>query len=334
MARTLFKIVYSRFKQFGGLRVVRYYARMGALRPLVRGIMRNPFSRRSVLGAYQKAVVIVGEHLKKQYESLMWERKDLYSAQDLVHEKSRIVWFCWLQGMEQAPQIVKVCYASLVKRLPDREVRFVDGNNWKEYVELPDYILKKWEKKQIPPAHFADILRLELLIRYGGTWNDATVLCTGITPENEKDTLSYLDADLFMFQYTEPGSNQWGGISNWFISACSNNEVLMVLRDMVFVYWKDYDCMIDYYIFHLFFSMLRAAYPEPIAAMPYGYSRRSLALGYNWGKRFDKEKWDRLTSKVCFHKLSYNVRDKVKKDKGNYYHFIVGGGGMESLNAE
>ena len=31
---------------------------------------------------------------------------------------------------------------------------------------------------QITKTHLSDLLRLELLIRYGGTWIDATVFCT------------------------------------------------------------------------------------------------------------------------------------------------------------
>ena len=44
-------------------------------------------------------------------------------------------------------------------------------------------------------AAFTDMLRLELLCQYGGTWIDATVLCTGGEGINE-----LLDPDLFVFQ--------------------------------------------------------------------------------------------------------------------------------------
>ena len=323
MARTLLKIVYSRYKQFGGMRVVCHYARMGALKPLVKGIIKNPFSRQAYLSAYQDAARVVGRHLMVQYAPLMKERREYYAQQHLEHEKHKIIWFCWMQGMEQAPKMVKVCHASIVKNLPDREVKIVDGLNWREYVELPGYIVEKWNNNQIPPAHFADLLRVSLLIKYGGTWIDSTVLCTGLYPQNEKETLSYLDADLFMFQYTRPGSNQWGGIGNWFITSCTNNEVLLVLRDMLFAYWNDYGCMLDYYIFHQFFSMLRSVYPSEIAAMPYGYAPRSLELGRHWGDVFNQERWDNLVLRVCFHKLSYNVREKVERGNDNYYHYLV-----------
>lgn len=320
---SLFHILRTRIRQFGGWRVVRIYAKNGALWPMIKAILRNPFSRQSYKKAYSVAVRKMEPILYDAYDSVMRERKGYYASQSLEHHRSKIVWFCWLQGMEKAPLIIKVCYESLVRNLNDREIRVIDERNWKEFVQLPEFVVRKWEKQQIPPAHFTDLLRLELLIRYGGTWIDSTVLCTGLTPENERETLSFLDADLFMFQYTRPASNQWGGIGNWFISSCTNNEVLMVLRDMLYAYWKDYDCLVNYYVFHLFFSMLREVYPNEIASMPYGYAMRSLALVTHWGEPFKQEQWDRLTSKVCFHKLAYSVKKEALIGRDNYYHHVI-----------
>ncbi len=320
---TLYKILPFRYKQFGGPRVVRIYAKMGAFWPMVKQIMRNPFSRHSYKRAYTIAIRRVEPFLREKYAPMMVERKVYYQKQSLVHVRSNKVWFCWLQGIEQAPVVIRTCYHSIMQNLADWDVRLIDETNWRNYVDLPDYIIKRWEKKQIPPAHFTDLIRLQLLIRYGGTWIDSTILCTGFTPQNEQYTKSYLDADLFMFQYTRPGSIQWGGIGNWFITACTNNEVLMVLRDMLFAYWKDYDCIIDYYIFHLFFSMLREVFPKEIAAMPYGYCIPSLTLVHHWEEQFDKEKWEQFTSKVCFHKVTYLIKQSILNDKVNYYHYII-----------
>ncbi len=321
----LAQILRSRYRQFGGWKVVRIYAGNGALWPMLKAILHNPFSRQSYKKAYSVAVGKMEPLLRSRYTPVMRERKAFYEGQALEHRKDTVIWFCWLQGMEQAPEIVKICYASLCRHLPDREIKVIDGKNWRSYIELPDYIIEKWEKGMIPPAHFSDLLRLQLLIRYGGTWIDSTVLCTGLTPQNREATLSFLDADLFLFQYTRPGSSQWGGIGNWFISACTNNEVLLVLRDMLYAYWRDYDCMIDYYIFHLFFSMLREVFPGEIAAMPYGYAARHVALGFHWGEPFDRQKWDKLTANVCFHKLTYNVKPQVERAKDSYYRYIISG---------
>ncbi len=314
----ILQVLLIRIKQFGGFRLVCEYFKIGALWPMFKAVIRNPFNRQSYKKAYSVALSKVEPILAGKYGAMMPERKAYYTSQQLEHHRSKIIWFCWLQGLENAPDIVKVCYASLLRHFPDREIRVIDDSNWAEYVSLPEYVIDRWKKKQIPPANFSDLLRLELLIRYGGTWIDATVLCTG-----KDHTEEYLNADLFMFQYTRPGSDEWGGIGNWFISSCTNNEVLMVLRDMLYAYWTDYDCTLDYYIFHLFFSMLREVFPEEIAAMPYGYAARHIALAKHWGETFDQEKWDKLVSKVSFHKLTHVISKRTKSDSENYYNWIL-----------
>ena len=126
-----------------------------------------------------------------------------------------------------------------------------------------------------------------------------------------------------LFQYTPEGTIKDISISNWFISAHSNNEVLITLRDMLFAYWKDYECTLDYYIFHLFFKLVAKEYPEQIVAMPYGCSMNSLVLLHHWREVFDQKKWDVLTSRVCFHKLTCRVSNIVKNDTDNYYNWII-----------
>lgn len=200
--------------------------------------------------------------------------------------------------------------------------------------------MKKWEKGRIPAAMFSDLLRVELLIKYGGTWIDSTVLCTGVN-DNHNDnskysklatdsklyTLNsqlkqYMNAPLFLFQYTKVGSVPVS-ISNWFITACRNNEVLRVLREMLYAYWRDHDCVLNYYIFHLFFAMISKEYPEQMAAMPYGYSMNSLVLLHHLNDGFNQEKWNKLTSKVSFHKLAFRLNNEIINNKGNYYNWIL-----------
>jgi len=347
MSFQLFHILKTRIRQLGGLRLVREYARLGVLWLMVKAMARNPLSRQSYKNAYAVALRRVEVLLQEKYRPVMREIAEQVRNEGgstgsptvrREHKRTKKIWFCWLQGLEAAPEVVKACYNSLVRHLgvagrgstgspiarnEGYEIIVIDGKNWREYVELPEYVVEKWLKGLIPAAHFSDLLRLELLIRYGGTWIDSTVLCTGVNNDNENANVNYLDTDLFMFQYTQPGSSEWGGIGNWFISACADNPVLTVLREMLLAYWKDYDCVLDYYIFHLFFSMLRDVFPEEIGAMPYAYAPRSLALVHHWGEPFDKAKWQRLTERVCFHKLTY-MKDKVPaKVEGTYYEYIL-----------
>lgn len=332
----------SRCKQFGGAILVWQYVKLGAVPTVLKGLWRftvkGSWFKVGVFqcckGLYGEVIRRVEPFLIQKYGSKVQEFKKFNSSRELKHEHPKVIWWCWLQGIGNAPSIVKACFNSL-KQLTGYSLVVIDNSNWREYVELPGYIVKKWEKKQIPPALFSDLLRLELLIKYGGTWIDSTVLCTGFKEFNGLSSSSgstsspsvqkfkrYLDADLFLFQYTKQGSIPVS-ISNWFISACSNNEVLMVVREMLYAYWRDYDCVLDYYIFHLFFAMISKEYPEQMAAMPYGQSQRSLVLLHHWGEEFDRRKWNKLTSEVCFHKLAFRVSQNVIENKENYYNYIL-----------
>ena len=186
---------------------------------------------------------------KKSMESDVMSK---YESAVAKEEKSNIVWVCWLQGRDAAPALVKSCISSLERNLYGRDIRVLDEKGIGSYVRFPEHIERKWKKGLIPPAAYSDLLRLELLIKYGGTWIDSTVFCSG--PDYP---LEYLDAGLFMFQFARAEDRRYSGISNWFItSSRPGNPVLMVLRDMLYRYWEDFDCFVYFFVFHLFFSMM------------------------------------------------------------------------------
>ena len=321
---------------------MRAYARMGVLGAVCKECLKGVLRRKSadrIYYAYQPRIV---QALQEQYASTMRDRLVAYEKADLPHERADIVWFCWLQGVENAPLIVRICLDSLKRHLPDKEIRVVDESNRRQYVSFPDHIERRWKKGQIPPAQFSDLLRLELLIRHGGTWIDSTVLCTGNVNDNhnhnhnlnlnQNQNQNCLDADLFFFQFKQDKDAPFGGISNWFITSCQNHPLLMTLRDMLYAYWKDYDCVLEYFVFHRFFDMIAAERPDELSAMLYAYSPDCLALGHNWWRPFKQETWDKLVAEVAFHKLTYKVEDSVVKDKGNYYNYImVRGYGLEVM---
>lgn len=317
-----FKLLKRRFWEFGGWRLTKEYAKLGIVPDIIKTFFICILKRESLRAIYPAIRKKVCPMLVAKYKHIIWESKAKYEAESLPHEHPKVVWWCWLQGEENAPEIVKACLNSLRKNLPQEyEIRIIDEENWRQWVSLPDYIVEKRRKGQIPPALFSDILRLELLIRYGGSWIDSTVLCTGL--QKLPESIKLLEADLFFFQYTNPGSQRFEGISNWFISAHSNHRVLMTMRDILIAYWQDFDCTLDYYIFHLFFGGMLKAYPEEIDAMPYAYSVDALQLMKHWHEEYDQQKWSEWTSKVCFHKLSSRPKKQCKIAKKNIYRHTI-----------
>ncbi len=320
MAKYKLSKVLMLFRKFGGVRLFAAYAKLGVLGDALRSMATGFMKRKPADDVYYSYEPNVIRALQTRYFPLMQEKLAEFEGCKCEQSKPGIVWFCWLQGLELAPPIVKACYASLKRNISGKELRIIDESNRRDYVQLPEFIEQRREKGQIPPAMFADLLRLELLIKYGGTWIDATVFCSGPDYPHE-----YLDADLFFFQFAKPEVKGYSGISNWFITASSQHPFLKTLRDMLYAYWTDFDCVVEYFIFHRFFDMIASASPSEIARMPYGYSPYSLSLRRHWHESFDQSRWDKLTARVSFHKLAHQDVGGVEGNPDNYYNHILQG---------
>ena len=55
--------------------------------------------------------------------------------------QSDVVWVCWLQGLEKAPQLVKACIAS-IKRHVSQKVILITAENYLEFVNIPENDLR------------------------------------------------------------------------------------------------------------------------------------------------------------------------------------------------
>lgn len=261
----------------------------------------------------------VSPMLRKEFFPFMRHQEKCYSTQNLSHNRSNKVWFFWMQGIEEAPDVVRICLKSLKKYLIDKDIVVLDGSNIHDYVVLPDFINAKHEKGIISHAKFSDLLRLELLIKYGGTWIDSTVLCSDAHYPSE-----LLDSDLFVFQRFRKGTKTFGGLSNWFITSCTNNIILLILRDLLYEYWRRYDCDVDYFIFHLFFCMIAEYHQEEIANMLKQSNGYPLALGSRLTERYDEVWYEKLCSYTSFHKLTYKLNRKAHR-YGTYYDVLING---------
>ena len=85
------------------------------------------------------------------------------------------------------PEIVSICYKSLLEHSSSKTVNLITSENLNEYILVPDFIKGYLDKGKISRTHFADYIRIMLLAKYGGLWIDASVLVTGdITTETQR----------------------------------------------------------------------------------------------------------------------------------------------------
>lgn len=302
---------------------MREYWRMGLVWLVAKSIMKCAVERKPFKTIYSVVTAQVDGRLKERYGTMVNEPVDELSS--IEPSSERKVWFCWMQGLESAPMVVRMCYESLCRNITDREIVVVTESNWRELVELPLDIVMKYENGIIPHAHFTDLIRLELLARYGGTWIDSTVLMTdpSLMKDGEEQLKDILNADLFFFQYRKRRDEAYRGISNWFISASAGNRLLRTLQKMLYQYWRDYDCVVEYFVFHLFFGMIAEKWQEEVLRMPYAYSVYSLYLEQKMSDKWDEQWYEELKRHACFHKLNYRVNAEAVKKVDSFHNVLT-----------
>lgn len=223
---------------------------------------------------------------------------------NLKKEKSNKIWFCWLQGFDKAPDLVKACYNSLVENMPDNEIIFLSEGNISQYIKFPDFINKKYLEGKIGRAHYSDLLRISLLCEYGGTWIDSTVLCTS------KDFSKFIiNQPFFVFKQVDLNRKGIQPIvaSNWLISSEKNNEICLLTRDLLFNYWKKNNYAKDYFIFHFFFTMATEKYSNIWNSLPTFNNINPHILQFELNNKYTVERWNQITNYSGFHKLNHHL---------------------------
>ena len=248
-------------------------------------------------------------YLYKKYNNLI-QSLPLYKEDD---SKEDIIWWCRLQWYENAPKLNKSCLASVRKFVKNKKIVVITYENLDEYVKFPKYIYDKHDKGVMPHAHFSDLVRLELLINYWGTWIDSSVLLTWY----EK---TFFDSDFFVFNNFHRGDESIA-LSNWFITSNKNNPILKTTRDLLFEYWKRNNYLVNYYIFHMFFTMATKKYSEVWDKVPKYSNLPPHIMQYEFLEKYDEERFEELKKISSVHKLSQKV-DRRKLSKNSLFEYI------------
>ncbi|MHA0866786.1 capsular polysaccharide synthesis protein [Enterobacter wuhouensis] len=171
--------------------------------------------------------------------------------------QSRIIWICWFQGLESAPELVKRCIASVQNNAPDAQVILLTDENIPDYLALPEHIKTKYQAGLISKAQYSDIVRCSLLYQYGGIWMDATVFMTRPVPESfYQRTFSSL-----RFDAAENALSQ-GYWTAYFLAAQKGNALVKLVRDILYRYWQHHDALIEYFLIDYSFLYARERYPQ------------------------------------------------------------------------
>lgn len=229
---------------------------------------------------------------------------------------TKTIWTCWLQGINAAPEIVKKCIESQKVQMSGWRHVIIDEQNLNNYIEFPDYILEKWKDGIISNAHFSDLIRLELLIKYGGIWMDSTVYLSNRIP-------SYIEnSELFLFT-NDNSFDTRRTMENWFIRSRSESAFLKYIRDVLLVYWKNENKCKEYFIWNLIAYHAEKKYPDELSKMIKVPHNICYMLNGILENSYSAKKMEIIYSITSIHKLSYKF-DINKMGKHSVYATLLG----------
>lgn len=310
----------SIFKKQGGFKLIKQYLKSGSFFTAVFEFLLLGKSRTSLEILRLSTTLKTKQKLQKKYKKYLLELNQKYNDQ-LENNASNKIWICWFQGMENAPLIVKKCYESVKKNLVGKDIVVITDKNMDDYVKFPDYIIEKYNKGIITKTHMTDLLRLELLTKYGGMWLDATVLCT----ENiNKIPKYYFESDLFFYQCLKPGRDgQSLYMSSWLMSSKTNNKILLITKDLLYKYWEFKNSMIDYFLLHHFLSIVLDFYEEDWKKIIPKDNATPHVLLLRLFDKYDKNIFDSIIYGSPFHKLTYKFEKEKEKIENTNYKKII-----------
>lgn len=231
------------------------------------------------------------------------------------------IWVCWLQGEKKMPELVKICFQSMRQNANGHPVVLLTSDNYHQYVHLPEIALKRYSCGQLSHAHFADVIRMNLLAQQGGLWLDATILLTG--PLNEK---------IFKMPFFSIKTLPLG----YFVSECRwavfalgchrANSLISHVSKSFENYLRENEILIDYFLFDHFIDLACKQFPElneMINAIPFNNPdvhqlRDQLTASYN------ANVMKKLTMETSIFKLNartYSEEQLASSDFSFYRHF-------------
>ncbi|MDE5615505.1 MAG: capsular polysaccharide synthesis protein [Alphaproteobacteria bacterium] len=221
-------------------------------------------------------------------------------------DKNEKIFSIWLQGEENAPELVKACFRS-VRAHCSQELVVLDEKTLFEYIKLPDIIMEKRRKGMIKNAHFADICRVELLYQYGGFWLDSTGFVTSPIPQ------WIVDQDFFVYMAGQNVGSPYSFMQNCFIRARRGAYLLAAWRAMILDYWSHENGSFDYFMHQLLFKTMvmgDARAKKYFEKMPHIDQDPTHALWWTYQNApFDQKTFDDVTGGAFFQKLTYRGAD-------------------------
>lgn len=237
-----------------------------------------------------------------------------------VYSGKKHAWSCWWQGMDEAPDLIKACINSLKRYLPDEvELIVITKDNYRDYVEFPQWLIDKVESGKITLTTFSDVIRASLWYKYGGIWLDATILLTESVP------IDFWNYDVFTIRelrYCLP-----------FMGGKPGQKFYRFLMEGFFYYYKNYESTKYYSLVTYLLDIAMNKYPDirekynklPVKSPMISNIKNFDSLSYHVNEKYTPEVYNKYMEGIYFHKLQrrFDRFGESINDADNIYHYIL-----------
>ena len=255
-------------------------------------------------------------HYAKSYENLSTDLSDKIP-----------VFICWWQGLHNMPPLINMCINSIYKNIPQdiAEVHLITFENVNQYVNFPQYIIDKFNSGLITMTHLSDILRMNLLSKYGGMWIDATYYFSA-----PLDCKIFMDYEIFTLKFSHTiwkadiVQGRWSGN---FLYCQKPNILTHFCLNALYEYWKHQDSLIDYFLIDYIIALCYDNFPEiknSFDKCPF-QSLSVFKLQQMLSHPFDMSLYNKLTFDTHIFKLSwknnYSTEDLLRHQ--TFYGYLL-----------
>jgi hypothetical protein len=267
----------------------------------------------------------IQKYLLKNYGDVIKDFKVNLSyrpgADQTPFDKPFPVWVCWWQGEDYMPEVVRICYRSLLRNAGGRHVNLITKYNYKEYIDLPRFILDKAEAGIITLTHLSDILRVFLLSKYGGLWIDSTIFVTKPLPQS-------IDYEIYTIKRRgislNIARNRW---TSYFFYVKNHSTLFEFLKRFLIVYIQNEEMFVDYFLLD---HAITIAYNnifevrKLLHIIPYN-NPRIIDMARYLNSAYTPSAFEKICSDTGFHKLTYKEQfyEYTQDGKLTFYGYLA-----------
>lgn len=259
---------------------------------------------------------IVYRYMKRLYRNFLFTPRLFTNDSITVPTSNKKIWIIWWQGINNMPPIVYSCYKSVMQNKGEFSLIVIDKDNYKDYINIPDHIVEKFNNGIISITHLSDYIRFALLNRWGGYYLDATIFVTS--------TLCPRD---HLFSIKLPHMQHFISEAKWssYLWYLPQDHILSKLFIEIYSdYWKRHNLLIDYFLVDHIIRLIyenNDSVKNEIDKLAIGNPDIFFFQGNNAYQKYNEEEWKLLKLRNQFFKCNWKCREK--QVDGSFYDTIL-----------